>query len=72
MNPQTCTQTGILAPVVGVIGSLQAVEAIKLLTGIGETLTGRLLLFDAKRMEWRTMNLRRWPECPVCGIERLN
>ena len=72
MNPETCTQTGILAPVVGVIGSLQAVEAIKVLTGIGETLNGRLLLFDAKRMEWRTMNLRRWLECPVCGIERLN
>ena len=68
MNPETCTQTGILAPVVGVIGSLQAVEAIKVLTGIGETLNGRLLLFDAKRMEWRTMNLRRWRECPVCSI----
>ena len=72
MNPETCTQTGILAPVVGVIGSLQAIEVIKLLTGIDETLNGRLLLFDAKRMEWRTMNLRRWLECPVCGIERLN
>ena len=68
MNPETCTQTGILAPVVGVIGSLQAVEAIKVLTGIGETLNGRLLLFDAKRMEWRTMNLRRWRECPVCSV----
>lgn len=72
MNPETCTQTGVLAPVVGVIGSLQAIEVIKLLTGIDETLNGRLLLFDAKRMEWRTMNLRRWLECPVCGIERLN
>lgn len=68
MNPETCTQTGILAPVVGVIGSLQAIEVIKLLTGLGETLNGRLLLFDAKRMEWRTMNLRRWLECPVCSV----
>ena len=67
MNPETCAQTGILAPVVGVIGSLQAVEAIKVLTGIGETLTGRLLLLDAKRMEWRIMKIRRWPACPVCG-----
>ncbi len=69
MNPETCAQTGVLAPVVGVIGSLQAVEAIKILTGIGETLNGRLLLFDAKHMEWRTINLRRWLECPVCRAE---
>jgi adenylyltransferase/sulfurtransferase len=53
--------------VVGVIGSLQAVEAIKVLTGLGETLAGRLLLLDALRLEWRTVKVRRWPECPVCG-----
>jgi len=69
MNPETCAQTGVLAPVVGVIGSLQAVEAIKVLTQLGEPLDGRLLLFDAKRMEWRTMTVRRWPECPACGQE---
>ena len=68
MNPETCAQTGVLAPVVGVIGSLQAIEVIKILTGLGETLTGRLLLFDAKRMEWRTMKIRRWLECPVCSV----
>ena len=68
MNPETCTQTGILAPVVGVIGSLQAVEVIKLLTGIGEVLNGRLLLFDAKRMEWHAIKIRRWLRCPVCGV----
>ncbi len=70
MNPETCAQTGVLAPVVGVIGSLQAIEVIKILTGIGETLTGRLLLFDAKRMEWRTMKIRRWLECPVCSVAK--
>ncbi len=67
MNPETCAQTGVLAPVVGVIGSLQAVEAIKVLTGLGETLHGRLLLLDAARMEWRLMKVRRWPGCPACG-----
>ena len=66
-NTETCAQTGVLAPVVGVIGSIQAVEAIKVLAGIGETLDGRLLLLDAARMEWRTLKVRRWPECPVCG-----
>jgi adenylyltransferase/sulfurtransferase len=67
MHLETCAQTGVLAPVVGVIGSLQAVEAIKVLTGLGETLDGRLLLLDAARMEWRTMKVRRWEGCPVCG-----
>ena len=66
-NAETCAQTGVLAPVVGVIGSIQAVEAIKVLTGIGETLDGRLLLLDALRMEWRMMKVRRNPACPVCG-----
>ena len=67
MNPETCAQTGVLAPVVGVIGSVQAVEAIKVLTGLGEPLDGRLLLLDAARMEWRTIKARRDPACPVCG-----
>lgn len=67
INTETCVQMGVLAPVVGVIGSLQAVEVIKILAGIGETLDGRLLLLDAARMEWRTMKVRRNPACPVCG-----
>ncbi|HPF57214.1 MAG TPA: molybdopterin-synthase adenylyltransferase MoeB [Candidatus Competibacteraceae bacterium] len=67
MPPETCAQTGILAPVVGIIGSLQATEAIKVLTHLGEPLEGRLLLLDAARMEWRTMHVRRWPQCPACG-----
>lgn len=70
MNPETCAQTGVLAPVVGMIGSLQATEAIKVLTHLGEPLDGRLLLLDAARMEWRTMKVGRWSGCPVCGDKR--
>ena len=64
---QTCSENGVLSPLVGVIGSLQAMEVIKLITGCGETLDGRLLVFDGKRMEWRTLRLRRDPACPACG-----
>ncbi|QQS54945.1 MAG: molybdopterin-synthase adenylyltransferase MoeB [Candidatus Competibacteraceae bacterium] len=70
MNTETCAQTGVLAPVVGIIGAIQALEAIKVLTDLGETLAGRLLLLDAKRMEWRTLTVRRDPTCPVCGGAR--
>ena len=66
---ETCSQEGILAPVVGVIGTLQAMEALKVLLGLGETLCGRLLLFDALELEWRTIRLRKNPKCPVCGQE---
>ncbi|MGD8526545.1 MAG: ThiF family adenylyltransferase, partial [Thioalkalispiraceae bacterium] len=62
-----CSENGVLAPVVGVIGSLQALEAIKLLTGIGETLHGRLLLLDALHMDTRVLKLKKDPDCPVCG-----
>lgn len=62
-----CSENGVLAPLVGVIGSLQAVEAIKVLTGVGETLNGRLLLMDALHMEMRTLKLKKDPACPVCG-----
>lgn len=64
---QTCAENGVLAPLVGIIGSLQAMEAIKVLTGIGESLCGRLLLVDAKHMDIRTLRLRRDPACPDCG-----
>ena len=63
---QTCTENGVLAPVVGIIGSLQALETIKLLLNMGETLCGRLLVFDALYSEWRSLKLRRDPACPVC------
>jgi adenylyltransferase/sulfurtransferase len=64
---ETCAAEGILAPVVGVIGTIQAVEAIKVLVGTGETLNGRLLLFDSNAMEFQTVRLPRDPECPVCS-----
>lgn len=67
---QTCTDNGVLAPVVGVIGSLQALEALKLLTGIGETLCGRLLVFDGLNQDWRSIGLSRDPDCPVCAGRR--
>lgn len=62
-----CSDNGILAPVVGILGSMQALETIKLLTRIGETLHNRLLIFDALGMQWRTLKLTRDPHCPVCG-----
>lgn len=62
-----CSQVGVLGPVVGVIGAMQALETIKLLAGFGETLTGRLLLFDARSAQWREVRLRRDPDCPTCG-----
>ena len=62
-----CSTNGVLAPVVGIIGSIQAVEAIKIITGAGKPLTGRLLLMDALSMEWRSMKLNPDPNCPVCS-----
>lgn len=64
---ETCSANGILAPVVGIIGSIQATEAIKVLTGLGEPLFGRLLLLDAALMEWRSLRLTADPACPICG-----
>ncbi len=63
---ETCSEAGILAPLVGIIGSIQAVEVIKVLLGIGEPLCGKLLLFDAYRLQWRTLKLPKDPACPVC------
>ncbi len=63
---QTCSENGVLAPVVGIIGSIQATETLKLLTDIGKTLQSRLLLLDAYTMEWRTIRLKQDPACPVC------
>ena len=63
----SCSQNGVMAPVVGIIGAVQAMEAIKLLCGIGESLTGRLLLLDAVTMQWREMRLPRDSSCGACG-----
>jgi molybdopterin/thiamine biosynthesis adenylyltransferase len=62
-----CSTMGVLAPIVGIVGSLQATEALKLLTGVGPSLAGRLLMLDARQMEWTQMNLKRNPDCPVCS-----
>jgi len=64
---ETCTQNGVLAPVVGIIGAMQATEALKVLMDVGQDLSGRLLLLDAYYMEWRTMKLPKDPDCPVCS-----
>jgi len=63
---QSCAHNGVLAPLVGIVGSLQALECLKLLIGFGTSLSGRLLLLDAARLEWREMRLRKNPDCPVC------
>jgi len=62
-----CAEGGVVGVLPGIIGSLQALETIKLLLGKGDVLAGRLLIFDALGMEWREVALRRNPECPVCG-----
>ena len=62
-----CAENGVFSPLVGIIGTTQAAEAMKLLMGIGESLQGRLLLLDALSMEWRSIRLSRDPSCRVCG-----
>jgi sulfur-carrier protein adenylyltransferase/sulfurtransferase len=62
-----CAQAGVLGVLPGIIGTLQTIEAIKLIVGIGEPLVGRLLHFDALKVKFRELNLRRDPQCPVCG-----
>jgi adenylyltransferase/sulfurtransferase len=62
-----CSQMGVFAPLTGIVGALQAAEALKLLAGIGASLAGRLLVFDAKSAEWRSVKVAKDPTCPVCG-----
>jgi len=62
-----CAQAGVLGVLPGIIGMLQAIETLKLILGIGEQLVGRLLHFDALKVKFRELNLRRDPQCPVCG-----
>ncbi|MDQ2929068.1 MAG: HesA/MoeB/ThiF family protein [Pseudomonadota bacterium] len=61
-----CSTMGIFAPLVGIVGSMQAAEALKLLAGIGTSLTGRLQMLDARAMEWTELGVARDPACPVC------
>ena len=62
-----CAAMGVFAPLTGIVGTVQAAEALKLLCGAGTTLHGRLLVLDALTMEWRTLKLARDPGCTVCG-----
>jgi molybdopterin-synthase adenylyltransferase len=68
-DPQSerCATTGVFGPLVGIIGCMQAAETIKLLTGIGQPLEGRLLRLDALQMSWRESTLQKDPGCPICG-----
>ena len=64
---QNCARNGVIAPITGIVGSIQALEAMKLIMEAGETLTGRLLLLDGLTMEWQTLRLKKNPACPACG-----
>jgi adenylyltransferase/sulfurtransferase len=66
----SCAEGGVLGVLPGIVGSIQAMETIKLIIGAGDTLVGRLLLFDALAMRFRELKLRRNPECPACGERR--
>jgi molybdopterin/thiamine biosynthesis adenylyltransferase len=63
----TCSQAGVLGAIAGMLGTIQATEALKYLTGVGELLTDKLLTFNAKTMEFRTIKIKRSDKCPVCG-----
>jgi adenylyltransferase/sulfurtransferase len=63
-----CAVTGVLAPLTGVVGAMQAMEAIKLVAGAGSALDG-LLIFDAKKTEWRAVRVPKDPACPVCSVQ---
>lgn len=64
---EACSKVGVLAPLLGILGSIQAAEIIKLIIGAGESLCGRVLVLDALNMEWRSLRLRKDPSCPVCS-----
>jgi molybdopterin/thiamine biosynthesis adenylyltransferase len=62
-----CSTMGVFAPLTGIVGSMQAMEALKLVAGIGTSLNGNLQVFDAKNAEWRTVRVKKDPACAVCG-----
>lgn len=65
---QNCASNGVFSPITGIIGSIQAMEAMKLVVGIGDSLVGRLLLLDGLSMQWNEMKLRKNEQCPTCKI----
>jgi molybdopterin-synthase adenylyltransferase len=62
-----CSTMGVFSPTVGIIGAMQAAEALQVIGGFGGTLEGRLMMLDSLRMEWNTMRIARQADCPVCG-----
>ena len=64
---EACSDVGVFAPLLGIVGAMQAAEALKLIVGFGETLTGRVLVIDALDMQWRSLKLNKDPRCPVCS-----
>lgn len=64
-----CATLGVFAPLVGIVGAMQAAEALKLLTGVGRSLAGRLLMLDGRAMEWTELHIPRSPQCPVCSAK---
>ncbi|PNH82162.1 molybdopterin-synthase adenylyltransferase MoeB [Vibrio diazotrophicus] len=66
-NALSCVEAGVMAPVVGIIGAVQAMEAIKVIAGLGKPIQGKILMLDAMTMSWREMKLMKQPHCPTCG-----
>ena len=66
-----CSTMGVFAPLVGVVGALQATEALKLVAGVGTSLAGRLLMLDGRSMEWSSLRTAHNPACPVCGTAHI-
>ena len=70
ISDSPCASFGVFAPLTGIIGAAQAAEAIKLITGVGQSLAGRLQLLDARDLSWREMRYKKDPACPVCAARR--
>jgi len=64
---ETCSESGVLAPILGIIGSIQALECLKILLNVGNDLQGRLLIFDGSAMEWRSIRVKKDQNCPICS-----
>ena len=67
---EACSDVGVFSPLLGIIGSIEAAETIKILIGAGDTLTGRVIVIDVMSMEWRSLRLKKDPGCPVCSVKK--